>query len=291
VLQVINALSFVGYFAYNAVLMSFDLPGNFNGDQEGSNSRATMNLLISPSAYAFSIWGLIYSLMIIYVTYQTLPDDWIAWMGLTRNDDLLYENGIGYIFLINMIFSCGWWTFWVLDKPWGYILSDIMIIGMLATAAMMMQVATTKTTNWVEWLSMRGTFSLYAGWLTAATILNTTIVLRSYGVDQTSLASIGITEEQVTIAVLWVAFAIYNTNSYITWNPLYGSVFIWVIIAIYYTQITTLSSQYTALMNNCIAIAILHGLSMVAEWSYTGTTTYYDITTDASTSGGIFYGM
>ena len=250
-----------------------------------------MNLLISPSSYAFSIWGLIYSLMIIYVTYQTLPDDWISWMGLTRNDDLLYENGIGYIFLINMIFSCGWWTFWVLDKPWGYILSDLMIIGMLATAAMMMQVATTKTTNWVEWLSMRGTFSLYAGWLTAATILNTTIILRSYGVDQTSLASIGITEEQVTIAVLWVAFAIYNTNSYITWNPLYGSVFIWVIIAIYYTQITTLSSQYTALMNNCIAIAILHGLSMVAEWSYTGTTTYYDIVTDASTSGGIFYGM
>merc|ERR1719353_2599121 len=154
----------------------------------------------------------------------------------------------------------------------------------------MMSLSTTKTTNWVEWLSMRGTFSLYAGWLTAATILNTIIILRSYGVTQATLPW-GITEEQITIAILWVAFAIYNARAYVDWNPLYGSVFIWVIIAIYYTQITTLSSQYTALMNNCIAIAILHGLSMVAEWSYTGTTTYYDIVTDASTSGGIFYGM
>ena len=195
-------------------------------------------------------------------------------MGLTRNDDLLYENGIGYIFLINMFFSCGWWTFWLLDKPWAYIMSDISIIGMLWTAAMMMSLSTTKNTNWVEWLSMRGTFSLYAGWLTAATILNTTIILRSYGVDQAWLTSVlpGLTEEHITIAILWVAFAIYNARAYMDWNPLYGSVFIWVIIAIYYTQITTLSSQYTALMNNCIAIAIVHGLSMVAEWTYTGTT-------------------
>ena len=70
-----------------------------------------------------------------------------------------------------MIFSCGWWTFWYLDKPWAYIMSDIMIIGMLWTAAMMMSLSTTNSTNWFEWLTMRGTFSLYAGWLTAATIL------------------------------------------------------------------------------------------------------------------------
>lgn len=97
-----------------------------------------MDLLISPAAYAFGIWGLIYSLMIVYVVYQTVPDDWVDYFGLTRNDDLLYQNGIGYIFLVNMLFSCGWWSFWYLDKPWAYIASDLMIIGMLVTAIMMM---------------------------------------------------------------------------------------------------------------------------------------------------------
>merc|ERR1719183_707329 len=291
-LQIVNSVSFVLYFVYNAVLNTLDLPGGFSDDdmwEEGQNSRNTMNLLISPSGYAFGIWGLIYSLMIVYVVYQTLPDEWITDMGLVRNDDLLYQDGIGYIFLINMFFSCGWWTFWYLDKPWAYILSDLMIIGMLWTAAMMMSLSTTMTTNWLEWLSMRETFSLYAGWLTAATILNTTIILRSYGVNQSTLPW-GITEEQVTIAILWVAFVIYNARAYVDWNPLYGSVFIWVIIAIYYNQITDYSSQYKALMNNCIAILIAHGLSMVAEWTFTGTTTYYGLTSPMSASGGIFFG-
>ena len=58
--------------------------------------------------------------------------------GFDRNEDLLYENGIGYIFLVNMLFSCGWWTFWYLDQPWAYVMSDLMIIGMLVTAVMMM---------------------------------------------------------------------------------------------------------------------------------------------------------
>lgn len=133
---------------------------------------------------------------------------------------------------------------------------------------------------------MRGTFSLYAGWLTAATILNTTIVLRSYGVSGGDVE-----EENTTIVILWVAFAIYNAAAWAEWNPLFGSVFIWVIMAIYYTQITTYDSEYTALMKNCIIIAIMHGISMVIEWTYTGTTTYYDLPSAMSTDGGIFYGL
>lgn len=132
---------------------------------------------------------------------------------------------------------------------------------------------------------MRGTFSLYAGWLTAATILNTSIVFRAYG-----LKGSDIEEENLTIVILWVAFAIYNARSYMDWNPLYGSVFIWVIMAIYYTQITTYNSEYPALMKNCIIIAIVHGISMVVEWTYLLTGTYYDLPTAMSTEGGIFYG-
>ena len=80
----------------------------------------------------------------------------------------------------------------------------------------------------------------------------------------------------MTIVIAWVAFLVYEVGAYTQRNPLYGSVFNWVITAIWY-QATTYYPQFTNLTSNAIAINIVHGISMVALWVWLGTTTYYDV--------------
>ena len=77
-------------------------------------------------------------------------------------------------------------------------------------------------------------------------------MLKSFGFN-----SIGIfSEEQITVVVLWIAFVIYNVKAFWTQNPLFGSVYEWVIIALWW-NITSYKSQYTSIASNSIIIAIV----------------------------------
>ena len=51
---------------------------------------------LNPTALTFSIWGIIYSCIIIFVVYQALPADMVP----NRPDDLIF-NRIGYVFVLN----------------------------------------------------------------------------------------------------------------------------------------------------------------------------------------------
>ena len=83
-----------------------------------------------------------------------------------------------------------------------------------------------------------------------------------------------------------MALAIYNLASYIELNPLYGSVFIWVVVAIR-SNIDTNFTQYTTLKKYSEYIAIFQALSMTALWSFYSTISIYDI--DIGMDKGLFY--
>ena len=136
---------------------------------------------------------------------------------------------------------------------------------------MMMQ-ATRYEVNFWEWTFLRGGLTLYAGWLTAATILNVTATFKSFGFSEFSWYS----EEQITITVLYVAFIIYTLASYLELNPLFGGVFIWVLFAIR-NEIKTEIPEYTTLLNNVEFIGLIHIISMTALTTYLSTEVINDI--------------
>jgi hypothetical protein len=49
------------------------------------------DLRIMPAGWAFSIWGIIFTLLGVFVGYQALPSSWVP----GRNDTLIFED-IGY---------------------------------------------------------------------------------------------------------------------------------------------------------------------------------------------------
>lgn len=98
---------------------------------------------------------------------------------------------------------------------------------------------------WPEILFVRAPITLYTGWITAATILNTSYMLKSWGMaddlfDATGLdhltwgkwMTFGIDEIFWAMLIIGVANVIYGTVSWVERNPLYGAVWIWALSAI-----------------------------------------------------------
>jgi hypothetical protein len=159
---------------------------------------------VQPAGFTFAIWGIIYSLLFVFAIYQTLP----ASMASTRNNDFIY-NEIGWLWSINMVLNGCWLPIFQMNSTAGFICANVIILVMLATALLMAKYAVNAKLNWPEWIGFRLGMSIYAGWLSAATILNFSISLKVSG------AADGWNEAGWSVAILWVAVVIYCGNALI----------------------------------------------------------------------------
>ncbi len=92
-----------------------------------------------------------------------------------------------------------------------------------------MQLTLRHKCNFWTFLSLRIGFAIYAGWVNAATILNVSIWLRSIGVKDPGLF---ISEDTFAVIILWVALIIYVATTMYNRNPIFGLIYIWVLMAI-----------------------------------------------------------
>ena len=146
----------------------------------------------------------------------------------SRNEKLIFGD-IGYLFFINIMMNGLWLIAFGTNGSVGFTIGLIIILVMLVTCFMMMRLSGRSKVNAFEFVGMRCGFSMYTGWVTAATFLNVTFMLKSFGVFP--IVPDG-AEETWTILNMWVAFVIYNFIQGFERNPLYGGVFIWVLFAI-----------------------------------------------------------
>jgi len=97
-----------------------------------------------------------------------------------RNDQLIFGD-IGYHFFTNMMINSVWLVIFQTNTVWGFTIGLIDIIAMLTSNIFMMVQSINSPVNQTEFIAMRGGFSIYSGWVTAATILNICYMLKSYG--------------------------------------------------------------------------------------------------------------
>lgn len=122
----------------------------------------------------------------VFAVYQALPDSMVP----SRNNKLIYEQ-IGPWFTVNMIVNGLWLMVFQQNQVWGFAVGLIGLVVILATARYIMHLSTTATVDVWEWIGLRAGFSIYAGWVTAATILNATYLFKSLGLSDTgALANI-----------------------------------------------------------------------------------------------------
>ena len=147
-----------------------------NGVTTGEVSDAFPSLF-TPAGYVFSIWGLIYLLLIVFVVYQALP---------SQKDNPRLER-LGYAFAVSCAFNFSWLLAW----HYGVIgLSQLLMLGLLGSLIVCyLRLGVGKgEVSRTEALAVRLPFSVYLGWITVATVANTSATLLNYGVTGDWLA-------------------------------------------------------------------------------------------------------
>lgn len=147
--------------------------------------------LFTPAAFTFSIWAVIYVLMLAFVIYQ--------W-GIIDDRSKRVLVAIGPWFIVSCILNVAWLFAWHFDVIW---LSVLIMIGLLVVLANIRSILdqTRKVGEFRTVIDIG--FDVYLGWITAATIANISVFLVSI-----NWKGFGISSEIWTCIVLIVGATI-----------------------------------------------------------------------------------
>lgn len=225
-----------------------------NGRNTGEISDAYGNLF-APPGFTFSIWGLIYTMLLVFVVYQ---------FGLfdTKN----YAQKVGLLkkifpyFSINMIANMVWVFLWHYDYIF---LSLLVMIILLATLIQISLLLQKETFSFGEKVCIKWPFSVYFGWITVATIANVTVFLVSI-----EWSGFGIAESVWTSMVLLLGTLVGLRRMIKDTNVVYGLVFVWAYGGILTKHVSFggFSGQYPDVIVTvtlCLSLFFVFGIRMI----------------------------
>jgi hypothetical protein len=196
-LQLLNIL----FFAITIYFNYASSAGVFN-DTTQSVMSAKYQTLFTPAGYAFSIWGIIYLLLLGFIIYQSRS------LFVKVRDDAFVLN-TGWWFILSCIANSVWCYLFVCDL---ILLSTVVIFFMLFCLvqivlrnSMELKDEPISVIVFLWW-----PFVIYSGWLTVACIANVTVYLTKIGWD-----GWGITSQLWTLLMIGVATLV---NLIITWK-------------------------------------------------------------------------
>lgn len=205
--------AYVVMVAVNALAVLLPIAGRQTGEISDSYPN-----LFAPAGYAFSIWGLIYTLLGIYSVYQ-------LWQG---KNELVAR--INRLFIVNALLNAAWIFAWHYEVIW---LSVIIMAGLLMTLIRIVDTFRERAINSKETWLVRLPFSVYFGWITVAAIANMTAFLVSIGWNR-----FGLSEVLWTIAILLVGALMGSWRSLCDRVIPYGLVLVWAYAAILHKHVS-----------------------------------------------------
>jgi len=242
--KLLKISTFIAYIVMVAVnYLAVLLP--LGGRSTGKISDNYPNLF-APAGYAFSIWGLIYTLLAVYVIYQ-------LWR---EKDELVVQ--VNQLFIPNALLNASWIFAWHYDLIW---LSVIIMAGLLITLIKIADIFRERAITPKETWLVRLPFSVYFGWITVATIANITVFLVSLGWN-----GLGLPESSWTVAVLLVGALIGS------WRMLhdrfipYGLVLIWAYGAILFKHLSEsgFSGKYPSVIWTVALCLLIFAVTIVS---------------------------
>jgi len=148
-----------------------------NGRNTGEISDSIPNLFV-PAGLTFSIWGLIYLLMIAFVVYQAV----LAFSDSEEKQKLVARTGPWFI-LLSLANAL-----WILAWHYGHValsmLLMLLLLGSLIKLYLNVHPTGEKSSGAAETVCIRVMSGVYLGWITVATVANATALLVTLGLGQ-----------------------------------------------------------------------------------------------------------
>lgn len=145
--------------------------------------------LFTPAGYVFSIWGLIYLLLTLFVVWQALPNQ--------RTSQTLGAARLG--FLASCAGNATWIFLWHYDFVLLSMLCMLVILGAVLHVYRALRIGTSDVAATERWLAHLP-FSVYLGWITVASIANLSVVQLYLGWDDVWLEASAWTVLQIVLA-------------------------------------------------------------------------------------------
>jgi hypothetical protein len=202
-------------------------------------SNRSLEVFIQPAGWAFSIWGLIYTLSFVYAVYQLIPRYDNELLRATRIPAL-----IGFLGSIAWLYFAGMsgWEVWL----------TIPILFLMAISFIYVIRATNSADKNQTLLSKKILFP-YAAWTGIASWLNIQAVLNERGVVTSETLNL------VTNGILFACIALFTLyffrkTGYSAW---YGGVMVWAGIGIVSANLNSGSTLFVALGGVLIAVVLV----------------------------------
>lgn len=190
-MQARRSADWAGNVAFFLLVIAMNVLSNalpING-QSMPEISAKYPSLFTPAGFTFSIWGLIYLALLVFVVWQALPAQ--------RSDAKV--AGISTLFKINCLANAAWLVAWHYDL---LVLSLLIMLTILATLIMIYRslIAEIDAAPFTEHLVLYLPFSLYTGWITVASIANASVLQTAYGWDNSGISAIQWTLLKIAVA-------------------------------------------------------------------------------------------
>ncbi|OBR65496.1 hypothetical protein A7K91_10605 [Paenibacillus oryzae] len=239
----LNLLFYVGVLAVNALSVALPLGGITT--KELSDRYYT---LLTPAGYAFSIWSVIYLLLGGFIVYQ---------FGRTAAGSS-WSRAIGLPFIISCVGNMAWlllWHFQQIELSLAAML--LLLVSLIFIYSTVMHIL--SPTVGERWL-VRLPFSIYLGWISVATIVNVSIVLK-----KNNWSGWGLTEASWAVIMLCVGTLLAVLASYRYRNVWYPLVFVWAYVAIGIEHKETAPVYYSALALAALLLLYCLYLLLIAQ--------------------------
>lgn len=238
-----------GFFLVFTIIFNYlSNTGIFNGKTIANVSDQYHNLF-TPAGYAFSIWGVIYLLLIgfVYYTGRSL-------FNPSKNESDGFVEKIGWWFVISCLANCAWILTWL----YGYTgLSVIVLsIAFISLLIILMEALKYNSTITQKWF-INFPFQIYAGWVSVALIAAVAAWL-----TKIKWSAFDISEEKWTIVMIVIATIIHVVMIFKKNAPIFALVAVWALIAIavankevsQYIYISSLIAAGFIFISSCLKI-------------------------------------
>jgi hypothetical protein len=242
-LAILNLSGFAGTVVVNWLAVSLPI----NNKTTGELSDQYPNLFV-PAGLTFSIWGLIYLLLAVFVIYQLIS----AARKNTR--DVSFTERIGVFFFVSSAANIGWIFAWHYEKVALSLLIMLVLLGALITVYVRLNIGRRETSN-VEKYLVYLPFSLYLGWITIATVANVTAVLVHFNWN-----GFGLPGQFWTVVVLVVCVAVTLIMLFYRKDIFYSIVADWAFVGILLKRLAA-----DPVPVRPIIIAVIAGMTIISS--------------------------
>lgn len=237
------AVTFVLMVTFN--ILANALPMN----QTTAQVSQTYSNMFVPAGYTFSIWGVIYILLALYVLYL---------FGLFKKLELPKEKlmKINNLFIALNVFNMLWLFTWHFELMLPSVITIItMLIALIIINLEFKELDLPAKQKWMIALP----FAVYFGWITVATVANVSAYLTFLEWDM-----FGWGDDVWMAIILNVVIVITSLTTIRLKSYAYAGAVIWGLIGLFVAQLTTYAGEYVAVWTILIYSVVLLGLSMTS---------------------------